>query len=48
MFSNAIFLISNFIVGKAFAAATIIIFGGATLVFGVVASKLELHNVGDL
>ena len=47
MFSNAIFLISNFIVGKAFAVATAIVFGGAALVFGMVASKLELHSVRD-
>nr|ACU13834.1 unknown [Glycine max] len=32
-------------VGKAFAVATAFIFGGAALVFGVVASKLELHNM---
>ncbi|KAJ7960351.1 Coiled-coil protein [Quillaja saponaria] len=35
-------------VGKAFAVATAIIFGGAALVFGMVASKLELHNIDDL
>ncbi|KAL2316981.1 hypothetical protein Fmac_030857 [Flemingia macrophylla] len=35
-------------VGKAFAVATAIVFGGAALVFGMVASKLELHNVGDI
>lgn len=32
-------------VGKAFAAATIIIFGSATLVFGTAASKLDMRNV---
>lgn len=32
-------------VGKAFAVATTIVFGGAALMFGVAASKLELHNV---
>ena len=40
-------LISNFIVGKAFAVATAFVFGGAALVFGMVASKLELQNVSN-
>ncbi|XP_028806093.1 uncharacterized protein LOC114760944 isoform X2 [Neltuma alba] len=31
-------------VGKAFAVATAVVFGGATLVFGMVASKLDLKN----
>ncbi|EOX93296.1 hypothetical protein QUC31_004058 [Theobroma cacao] len=31
-------------IGKAFAVATAIVFGGATLLFGMAASKLELHN----
>nr|KYP71038.1 hypothetical protein KK1_010281 [Cajanus cajan] len=35
-------------VGKAFAVATAIVFGGAALVLGMVTSKLELHNVGDI
>ncbi|CAK9139622.1 unnamed protein product [Ilex paraguariensis] len=34
-------------IGKAFAVATAIVFGGATLTFGMAASKLELHNVDD-
>ena len=33
------------VVGKAFAIATGVVFGGATLMFGVAASKLELQNV---
>lgn len=32
-------------VGKAFAIATALVFGGASLVFGLAASKLELRNV---
>ncbi|ESW13615.1 hypothetical protein PHAVU_008G211400 [Phaseolus vulgaris] len=35
-------------VGKAFAVATAFVFGGAALVFGMVASKLELHNINDI
>ncbi|KAK4275981.1 hypothetical protein QN277_018985 [Acacia crassicarpa] len=35
-------------VGKAFAIATAIVFGGATLVFGMVASKLDLKNIEDV
>lgn len=35
-------------IGKAFAVATAIVFGGATLVFGLAASKLELHNSEDI
>lgn len=35
-------------IAKAFAAATGIVFGGATLIFGLAASKLELHNSDDL
>ncbi|XP_015881157.3 uncharacterized protein LOC107417107 [Ziziphus jujuba] len=35
-------------VGKAFAIATAIIFGGATLVFGLAASKLELQSSDDI
>ncbi|KFK24551.1 hypothetical protein AALP_AAs67921U000100, partial [Arabis alpina] len=31
--------------GKAFVAATVIIFGSATLVFGTTASKLDMRNV---
>lgn len=34
-----------FIVGKAFAAATAIVFGGATFLFVYAAYKLELHTV---
>lgn len=35
-------------VGKAFAVATGIVFGGATVVFGMAASKLELRNSDDI
>jgi hypothetical protein len=35
-------------IGKAFAAATVIIFGSATLVFGTAASKLDMHNADDI
>ncbi|KAG9154532.1 hypothetical protein Leryth_014972 [Lithospermum erythrorhizon] len=35
-------------IAKAFAVATAIIFGGATLAFGVTVSKLELHSVDDI
>ncbi|KAK7372625.1 hypothetical protein VNO80_06012 [Phaseolus coccineus] len=35
-------------VGKAFAVATAFVFGGAALVFGMVASKLELHDINDI
>ncbi|OMO88854.1 hypothetical protein CCACVL1_08164 [Corchorus capsularis] len=35
-------------VGKAFAVATVIIFGGATLIFGMAVSKLDLHNSDDI
>lgn len=48
MFSNAIIYVFNFIVGKAFAIATAVVFGGAAMVISTVASKLELHNVSDL
>lgn len=34
-----------FTVGKAFAVGTAIVFGGATLIFGLAVSRLELHNV---
>ncbi|XP_058768399.1 uncharacterized protein LOC131642131 [Vicia villosa] len=34
--------------GKAFAIATAVVFGGAAMVIGTVASKLELHNMDDL
>lgn len=33
------------VVGKAFAVATVIVFGGASLIFGFTASKLEIQNV---
>ncbi|XVF71853.1 hypothetical protein PTKIN_Ptkin12aG0072700 [Pterospermum kingtungense] len=32
-------------IGKAFAAATALVFGGAALMFGMATSKLELHGV---
>ncbi|XP_015973589.1 uncharacterized protein LOC107496776 [Arachis duranensis] len=35
-------------VGKAFAIATAVVFGGAALVFGTVASKLDMHNASDI
>ncbi|KAI3412701.1 uncharacterized protein J3R85_017045 [Psidium guajava] len=35
-------------VGKAFAAATVIVFGGASIIFGLVASKLQVQNGGDI
>lgn len=35
-------------IGKAFAVATAIVFGGATLVFSLAASKLDLRNGGDI
>ncbi|TKY57026.1 hypothetical protein E2542_SST21472 [Spatholobus suberectus] len=35
-------------VGKAFAIATTVVFGGAALVFGMVASKLDLNNISDI
>lgn len=35
-------------VGKAFFVATVIVFGGTIVAFGVVASKLELHNSDDI
>ncbi|KOM46751.1 hypothetical protein LR48_Vigan07g045500 [Vigna angularis] len=38
----------NPLLGKAFAVATAFVFGGAALVFGTVASKLELHNISDI
>lgn len=34
-------------IGKAFAVATAIIFGGATLIFGLAVSKLELQNTHE-
>lgn len=36
------------LVAKAFAAATVIIFGGATLTIGLAVSQLELHTVSDI
>lgn len=33
------------VVGKAFAVATAIVFGGATFVFGLAVSKLQVQNV---
>ncbi|KAG2716941.1 hypothetical protein I3843_03G152000 [Carya illinoinensis] len=35
-------------VGKAFAVGTAIVFGGATLIFGLAVSRLELHNSDDI
>ncbi|KAL2524063.1 hypothetical protein Adt_09129 [Abeliophyllum distichum] len=35
-------------IGLAFAVATAIVFGGATLTFGLAASKLELRNTDDI
>ncbi|KAI4384952.1 hypothetical protein MLD38_003035 [Melastoma candidum] len=35
-------------VGKAFAAATVIVFGGASLILGLAASKLQVQNSDDL
>ncbi|KAJ4976513.1 hypothetical protein NE237_001619 [Protea cynaroides] len=34
-------------IGKAFAVATVLVFGGSTLTFALIASKLELHNSND-
>ncbi|XAR68125.1 hypothetical protein NMG60_11003141 [Bertholletia excelsa] len=35
-------------IGKAFAVATAFVFGGATLTFGLAATKLELHSRDDI
>lgn len=35
-------------IGKSFAVATAIVFGGSTLLFGLAVSKLELHTSDDL
>ncbi|KAK6918833.1 hypothetical protein RJ641_017255 [Dillenia turbinata] len=35
-------------IGKAFAAATLFVFGGASLTLGLAASKLEMHNADDI
>ncbi|EEF37045.1 uncharacterized protein LOC8282536 [Ricinus communis] len=35
-------------IGKAFAVATALVFGGATLVFSFAVSKFELHNSDDI
>ncbi|XP_058220373.1 uncharacterized protein LOC131330715 [Rhododendron vialii] len=35
-------------IAKAFAVATALVFGGATVVFGLVVSKLELHTGDDI
>ncbi|KAK1274645.1 hypothetical protein QJS04_geneDACA019004 [Acorus gramineus] len=35
-------------IGKAFAVATMIVFGGATLVSVLIASKLQLQNIDDI
>lgn len=45
IFNNLMSLLSWLAVGSAFAIATAIVFGGATLIFGVAASRLEMHNV---
>ncbi|XP_042519843.1 uncharacterized protein LOC122093554 [Macadamia integrifolia] len=35
-------------IGKAFFVATVLVFGGSTLTFALIASKLELHNGDDI
>ncbi|GAV72159.1 hypothetical protein CFOL_v3_15648 [Cephalotus follicularis] len=35
-------------IGKAFAVATAIVFGGFTLIFGMAASRLQIHNSDDI
>ncbi|KAJ9686490.1 hypothetical protein PVL29_015409 [Vitis rotundifolia] len=35
-------------IGKAFAVATVVVFGGATLMFGLAVSKLQVHNSDDI
>ncbi|CAL0307517.1 unnamed protein product [Lupinus luteus] len=35
-------------VGKAFIVATAVVFGGAALVFGMVVTKLDLHDITDV
>ncbi|KAL0311254.1 UNVERIFIED_CONTAM: hypothetical protein Sangu_2420100 [Sesamum angustifolium] len=35
-------------IGSAFAVATAVVFGGATVIFGLAASKLEVHNTNDI
>ncbi|KAF5741420.1 Coiled-coil domain-containing protein 21 putative isoform 2 [Tripterygium wilfordii] len=35
-------------VAKAFAFATVVVFGGASLLFGLAVSKLEMHNSDDI
>ncbi|KAH6764720.1 coiled-coil protein [Perilla frutescens var. hirtella] len=35
-------------IGSAFALATAIVFGGASLVFGLAASRFEVHNASDI
>lgn len=35
-------------IGKSFAIATAIVFGGAALIFSLVATKLEIHNTDDI
>ncbi|KAL3849001.1 hypothetical protein ACJIZ3_010883 [Penstemon smallii] len=35
-------------IGSAFAVATAFVFGGAALIFGLVASKLEVHDTNDV
>lgn len=41
--SKVVFCFS--VVGKAFAVATAIVFGGSTLVFGLAVSRLQVQNV---
>lgn len=43
-----IFMFDLRVVGKAFAVATAIVFGGGSLMFGIVVSKLDLQNVRKL
>lgn len=35
-------------IGKAFAVATALVFGGATLIFGITMSKLDLNNANEI
>ncbi|XP_047966642.1 uncharacterized protein LOC125211014 [Salvia hispanica] len=35
-------------IGSAFAVATAIVFGGAALIFGLAASRLQVHNMNDI
>ncbi|KAL5794144.1 hypothetical protein ACOSP7_002738 [Xanthoceras sorbifolium] len=35
-------------IGKAFAVATVVVFGGATVIFSMAVSKLEVHNSDEI